>query len=574
MPAPRRNNRADALTEQVAPPPWGPGEIRALQDRLRAASERPRASSEPTQATPDGPDTPRTAPWDLLVIGAGITGAGVARDAAMRGLRVLVVDAQDLAFGTSSRSSRLIHGGVRYLEQGEIGLVYEALRERRRLYKIAGHLVQPSQFLFPAYRGDRLPLWKLRIGLTLYDALSLYRSRGHRTLGPAAARLMEPLLAPAGLRGAVTYEDAVTDDARLTLTTLQDARRHGAEVLTYAAVRSLGRDGPDHIAELGDGLRVRARAVLVAAGPWTSERLLGIAGRELLSLSRGIHVVLRAADLPIRQPVVVQAAKERRILFVVPWGARTYLGTTDTAYEGDPAASGVTPADAEELFSLIGRIMPSAGLRHDRIVSAWSGVRPLVRAPAEPGDDSTVELSRSHRLVETETGVLALVGGKLTTYRAMAEEAVDRIESRLGVRLPRCSTHRRPLAPGEPLTPAELGMPHVAELVHRHGPFARELAARIEREPGLGQRLVPDLPYLWVEVDHAIAAEGCMHIEDILRRRLPLALTDSELGVRVARPVAERLVDAWGGSAGAVDQEIERYRERMHRETGRTLAPC
>ena len=574
MPAPRRNNRADALTEQVAPPAWGPGEIRALQDRLQVASGRPRATHP--VGTSDPPATAPAAPsavWDLLVVGAGITGAGVARDAAMRGLRVLVVDARDLAFGTSSRSSRLIHGGVRYLEQGEVGLVYEALRERRRLYKIAGHLVQPSQFLFPAYRGDRLPLWKLRVGLTLYDALSLYRSRGHRTLGPAAARKLEPLLAPDGLRGAVTYEDAVTDDARLTLTTLQDARRHGAEVLTYAPVRSLGRDGPDHVAELGDGTRVRARAVLVAAGPWTSERLLGVAGRELLSLSRGIHVVLRAEDLPVRQPVVVQAAKERRILFVVPWGARTYLGTTDTAYEGDPGAAGVTPADADELFTLIGRIMPSAGLRHDRIVSAWSGVRPLVRAAADSGD-STVELSRSHRLIETESGVLALVGGKLTTYRAMAEEAVDRVESRLGLRLPRCTTHRRPLAPGEPLSPAELGMPRLAELSHRHGPLTRELAARIERDPALGERMIPDLPYLWVEVDHAIAAEGCVHLEDILRRRLPLALTDADLGVRVARPVAERLVDAWGGSAAAVDEEIERYRELMHRETGRTLARC
>lgn len=575
MPAPRRNNRADALTEQVAAPAWGPGEIRALQTRLREASERPRAAVDPSAVASSpraGADAP-PAPWDLLVVGAGITGAGVARDAAMRGLRVLVVDAHDLAFGTSSRSSRLIHGGVRYLEQGEIGLVYEALRERRRLYKIAGHLVQPAQFLFPAYRGDRLPLWKLRVGLTLYDALSLYRSRGHRTLGPAAARKLEPLLAPAGLRGAVTYEDAVTDDARLTLTTLQDARRHGAEVLTYAPVRSLGRDGPDHVAELGDGTRVRARAVLVAAGPWTSERLLGGAGRSLLSLSRGIHVVLRTADLPVRQPVVVQAAKERRILFVVPWGARTYLGTTDTTYEGDPGASGVTAADADELFTLIGRIMPSAGLRHDRIVSAWSGVRPLVRAAADSGD-STVELSRSHRLVETDSGVLALVGGKLTTYRAMAEEAVDRVEARLERRLPRCATHRRPLVPGEPLRAAELGMPHVAELAHRHGPLARELVARIERDPALGERLIPDLPYLWVEVDHAIAAEGCVHVEDILRRRLPLALTDGELGVRVVRPVAQRLVEAWGGSASAIDEEIDRYRELMHRETGRTLAPC
>jgi len=573
MPATRRKNRGnihgdnrDALTEQVSPPAWGPGEIRALEARVRSDSE-----------------TPGATPWDLLVVGAGITGAGVARDAAMRGLRVLVVDGRDLAYGTSSRSSRLIHGGVRYLEQGEIGLVFEALRERRRLYKIAGHLVSPTRFVFPAYRGDRLPLWKLRVGLSLYDALSLYRSRGHRTLGPAATRRLEPLLVAEGLRGAVTYEDAVTDDARLTLTTLQSARRHGAEVLTYAPVVGLRREGELHVADLGDGSRVRARAVLVAAGPWTSERLLGSAGRQLLSLSRGIHVVLRSEDLPLRQPVVVQAAREKRILFVVPWGARTYLGTTDTAYEGDPGSSGVTAADAEELFKLIGRILPSQGLRHDRIVSAWSGVRPLVRAASADDGDSTVELSRSHRIVTTETGVLAVVGGKLTTYRAMAEEAVDRVEKALGVDLPRCSTHRRPLVPGVPLDPAELGnlgernnqsMQIMADLASRHGPFARELMARIDRDRALGERLIPDLPYLWVEVDHAIAAEGCVHLEDILRRRLPLALTDAELGVRVARPVAERLVAAWGGAASEVDAEIDRYRELMHRETGRTLPRC
>lgn len=564
MPATRRNNRANALVQQASPPPWGPAEIRALRAVVDGApDERPRA---------DGA-APGTPSWDLIVVGAGITGAGIARDAAMRGLRVLVLDASDLAFGTSSRSSRLIHGGVRYLEQGEIGLVYEALRERRLLYKIAGHLVQPVQFLFPAYRGDRLPLWKLRLGLTLYDALSLYRSRRHRTLKPAAARQREPLLAEAGLRGAVTYEDAVTDDARLTLTTLQDARRHGAEVLTYAPVAALHRAGPDHVVELADGARLRSRAVVVAAGPWTSERLLGVAGHDLLTLSRGIHIVLRASDLPIRQPVVVQAAKERRILFVVPWGARTYLGTTDSAYEGDPGSSGVTLADADELFALIGRVLPSPHLRPDRIVSAWSGVRPLVRASARRGR-STVELSRSHRILTTESGVLAIVGGKLTTYRAMAEDAVDRVVADLGHRGPRCATHRHPLVPGDPLHPLELGHPHLAALAPRHGPFARELAARIARDPELGGQLVPDLPYLWVEVDHAIAHEGCVHLEDLLRRRLPLALTESELGVQVARKIAERLVDAWGGTSRDVDHELERYREVMRKETGRILAPC
>lgn len=568
MPALRRNNRADALTVQASPLPWGPPEIRASWEALRRADEGERAR-------PDAPPA-----WDLLVVGAGITGAGIARDAAMRGLRVLVLEARDLAFGTSSRSSRLIHGGVRYLEQGELGLVYEALRERRLLYKIAGHLVQPATFLFPAYRGDRLPLWKLRIGLTLYDALSLYRSRGHRMLSPAAARRMEPLLRGEDLRGAVTYEDAVTDDARLTLATLQDARRHGAEVLTHAPVAGLRRAGDLHVAELADGQRVRAPAVVVAAGPWTSERLLGSAGRHLLALSRGIHVVLRAEDVPLRQPLVVQAKKERRILFVVPWGARTYLGTTDTAYEGDPGASGVTGADVEELFSLIGHVLPGARLGHERVVSAWSGVRPLVRAEGAEGDDSTVELSRSHRLVENAEGVLAVVGGKLTTYRAMAEEAVDRVGKQLRRRgrLPadfgRCRTHRLPLVPGAPISAEEAASPLLADLATRHGPHARALAAAAGDQPALAERLIDDLPYRWVEVEHAIAHEGVVHLDDLLRRRIPLALTDAALGVRVARPVAERLVAAWGGSARDVEDELARYREAMRIETGRVLPDC
>lgn len=560
MPDLRRNNRADALSVQESPPPWGPPEIRALWDELRRADA-------------EGRGRPESA-WDLLVIGAGITGAGVARDAAMRGLRVLVLEAKDLAFGTSSRSSRLIHGGVRYLEQGELGLVYEALRERRLLYKIAGHIVQPARFLFPAYRGDRLPLWKLRLGLSLYDALSLYRSRGHRMLSPAAARQLEPLLRAEDLRGAVTYEDAVTDDARLTLATLQDARRRGAQVLTYAPVAALRRDGELHVAELAGGLCVRARAVVVAAGPWTSERLLGVAGRSLLSLSRGIHLVLRAADVPVRQPLVVQAKQERRILFVVPWGARTYLGTTDTAYEGDPGASGITAADVEDLFALVGHTLPTARLGRDRIVSAWSGVRPLVRAEGE----STVELSRSHRLIETDDGVIAVVGGKLTTYRAMSEEAVDAVVRRLRQRgaLPagvgRCQTHRHPLAPGLPLSADELDEPLLGDLAPRHGPYARRLAEHIAGDPASGQRLLDDLPYRWAEIDHAIAYEGVVHLEDLMRRRIPLGLTDAELGVKVARTVAQRLVDAWGGSAADVEAELERYRQAMAVETGRVLA--
>ncbi|MCA9657318.1 MAG: glycerol-3-phosphate dehydrogenase/oxidase [Myxococcales bacterium] len=510
------------------------------------------------------------------MVGAGITGAGIARDAALRGLRVLVLEASDLAFGTSSRSSRLIHGGVRYLEQGEVGLVYEALRERTRLYKTASHLVSPADFLFPAYAGDRLPLWKLRVGLALYDALSLYQSR-HRTVDPAGARAREPLLADDGLRGAVIYEDAVTDDARLTLTTLQSARRYGAEILTYARVEGLGRDDAGLWVRLAGGTLVRAHKVVVAAGPWTSERLLGETGKHLLALSKGIHLVMRARDVPVRQPLVVQVRGTKRIVFVVPWGSRTYLGTTDSAYEGDPGASGVDEADYAELFPLIRRVLPSAPLERGRVVSAWSGVRPLVRSgPPKPGS-STVNISRRHRLVENADGVVALVGGKLTTYRAMAKEAVDHVAKALRAAdpertIPRCTTHRLPLVPGAPLTAEELrDDPLLADLAPRHGPEARVLAERAQAHPELAGRLVDDLPYRWVEVDQAIRFEGTWHLDDILRRRLPLALTDARHGAGVARRIAERLVDARGGSGRDVDAEIDRYRDLLRRETGYDL---
>ncbi|MBC8069345.1 MAG: glycerol-3-phosphate dehydrogenase/oxidase [Deltaproteobacteria bacterium] len=533
-------------------PYWGADERIALLDRLRGQA-------------------PSHVPiWDLVVVGAGITGAGIARDAAMRGLAVLVVEAQDVAFGTSSRSTRLIHGGVRYLEQGELGLVYEALRERSRLYAAAPHLVRPSRFLFPAYDGDRLGPWKLRLGLTLYDTLNFHRGEAHDYLTAEATRLTEPLLAEAGLRGAVQYEDAVTDDARLTLAILLDARRHGAEVLTYAPVRAIEGTRGAHRIVLEDGTAVHGRTAVVAAGPWSGPALLGRTGEGLLSLSKGIHIVMRAADVPVRQPVVIQAREQRRILFVVPWGERTYLGTTDAPYVGDPGKSGVTETDEDELLEQIGRLLPGARLRRDAIVSAWSGVRPLVRSESSRGD--TVELSRKHRVVERDDGVLGIVGGKLTTYRSMAEELVDEVVAKLpqtaaGTRPGPCITDRVPLVPGDPPSAEALLDPVVADLLARHGPAARELAASASATDR--GRIVDDLPYRWCEVTHAIGHEGVVHAIDIVRRRLPLVLTDVALGGRVIGEIARRLVKARGGTQADIDDEIARYRDEVHTETRR-----
>jgi len=534
-------------------PEWGHEQAQTLRDQL--------ATADPGLT------------WDLVVIGAGISGAGVARDAALRGLRVLVLDANDLAYGTSSRSSRLIHGGLRYLEQGELRLVFEALRERRRLYRQAPHLVQPARFLFPAYAGDRIGPFKLRVGLTLYDSLSLFRDEPHEFLDSEATQSMEPLLATTDLLGAVCYEDALTNDARLTLAVLQDARRHGAEVLTYAAVDRIEGEGSMHCVVLENGTRVLTRQAVVATGPWTGQRLLGSAGEGLLTLSKGIHIVMRWDDVPVRRPVVVQSRRQRRILFVVPWGRRTYLGTTDAPFEGDPGQSGVTVEDEDELLGLVGRLLPSAPLRRDRIVSAWSGVRPLVRGMARKHTGDTVELPRTHRVVETEEGVLGIVGGKLTTFRSMAEDLVNRACERLrrdwpeGRPLPRaCSTHELPLLPGERLGPRELQDPLLGDLALRHGPNARMLASRVLARP-----VVDELPFRWVEIEQAVLYEGCANLDDVLRRRLPIALKDTRRGGGVARRVAEQLVDARGGNEADVREQIVRYRAVVELETRRPV---
>ena len=532
------------------------------------------------QALRDRPDHV----FDLVVVGAGITGAGVARDAAMRGLDTLVLEASDLAFGTSSRSSRLIHGGVRYLEQGEIGLVFEALRERARLVELAPHLVSPTPFMFPSFTEDRLQPWKLSLGLGLYDLLALYRGQRHRRLSAARALALEPTLREEGLRGAVYYEDAVTDDARLTLANLQAAREAGAQVLTHTPVTALAREGALHIVSADGDLQIRARTVLLATGPWTGARLLGAPGADLLTLSKGVHLVVPGEDAPVRAPVVIQVPGQRRILFAVPWGPRTYLGTTDSVFEGDPGGAGVTEDDEEEVLELVRRVLGGANLRRDRIISAWSGVRPLVSAAGARARKGTVELARTHRVVENADGVLALVGGKLTTYRAMAEEAVDRVCARLqaaGAAVPPrpCATHHTRSSPSRSTAPSmpRLGtrrLPHelTRDLERRRGAETPALLAAIARDPALAEPLVEGLPYRWVEVERAIEFEGALHLDDILRRRIPLALTDPRLGGGVMHEVARRLVRARGGSPAEVEQEVERYRQLVTRETRRTPA--
>ena len=378
--------------------------------------------------------------FDLLVVGGGITGAGIARDAALRGLQVALVERSDLARGTSSASSKLIHGGLRYLEQYEFALVRESVRERALLTKNAPHLARPLPFLFPVYEQSGVKPWEIRAGMWLYDVLALFGNyRNHKILSRNQTRRMAPLLDFNGLRTCAHYYDCLTDDGRLTAETALDARARGAVVATYCeaiefTVDSAGRttgawvkDRLDEASLTGEGretprIPVRAKVTVVAAGPWTDSVLAGKIQRPLLRPTKGSHVVLDRERLPIDQAVVIKSRLDGRVLFAIPWAQRTVLGTTDTDACEPPDAVEASSEDVDYLLGSANAYFPSLHAQPKDVISTWSGLRPLMAA-GEGLDPS--EVSREHAIVNVDPGLLAIAGGKLTTYRLMAEQAVD-----------------------------------------------------------------------------------------------------------------------------------------------------
>ena len=545
------------------PTPWGPEQAKSLSLSLR--------------------ESKKNHIWDIVIVGAGITGAGIARDAAMRGLQTLVIDQGDVASGTSSRSSRLVHGGVRYLEHGDFSLVHEALRERSVLYKIAPHLVRPERFRFLSYRGDRLGILRLRAGLTLYDALNLFRGDGHQYLSPKTILQQEPSIAESELLGAIEYEDALTDDTRLTLATLQSARRYGAEVLTYNMVQRVYCDPQSqlHCLELEENTKIRAHQVVCALGPWSTQALLGDVARNVLMTSKGIHLVFLAKHLPVRKPMVIQASDRQRILFAIPWGNRTYVGTTDDHFEGNPGHAQIEREDILGLLEELTRVFPQANVNTSHIVGAWVGIRPLVRK--SNSKHNTSRISRNHRILERDDGILAILGGKLTTYRSMAEEILERTRPRLSrfrpelVRSwPRSKTKDCPLVENLNDTD-EIEEPYSAlrsNLYQRHGLFADSLVEQIKRQPVLAEPIFSDLPYRWIEVHHAIYYEGARHLDDIVRRRIPINLLGPSHPMPIVQKIATELVQAWGGTPSDINEELERYHTMLELERPDCIAPA
>lgn len=370
--------------------------------------------------------------FDLLVIGGGITGAGIARDASMRGLSVAIVDKGDWASGTSSKSSRLIHGGIRYLEHWQIGLVRESVREREILLRIAPHLVKPLEFTWPVYRGARLPKWKLGVGLTMYDWLAGHRRLGaHRALDRDEVLEQEPALRVSELVGGASYFDASTDDAGLTRANITSAVTHGAVAVDHAKVESVtpasGRaDGAMVRDMLGTGsAQVSARVVVSATGPWQAKG------------TKGSHIVVPQARVRNRGAVTMISSDDGRVMFVLPSGERTIIGTTDLRTDESPDNVRASEAEIAYLLRAANSYFPDAALTSEDVVETWAGIRPLAAAPTGMRPSS---MSREHRISRDAAGVIVVTGGKLTTYRAMAAEVVDLIERGLGRRVERAPT--------------------------------------------------------------------------------------------------------------------------------------
>ncbi|MGH3230341.1 MAG: glycerol-3-phosphate dehydrogenase/oxidase, partial [Streptosporangiaceae bacterium] len=495
--------------------------------------------------------------FDVLVIGGGITGAGAALDAASRGLRVALVEARDLASGTSSRSSKLIHGGLRYLEQLDFKLVYEALRERDLLVsKLAPHLVKPISFLYPLYKKV-VERPYVGAGLALYDAMEGTRRPvpHHRHMTARGALKLAPALSPERLAGAMLYYDAQVDDARHTLTVARTAAAHGAVVATRVSAVSLVR-GPDGVRvtgarvrdeETGHEVTVTAEAVVVCAGVWTDlvHELAGVRAGYRVRMSKGVHIVVPRSAVQADTGMILRTDKS--VLFFIPWGERWIVGTTDTDFSGDRAEPVATEEDVEYILTAANRALVRPLTRAD-VIAVYAGLRPLVAAVqvnGAKGAKPTTKVSREHVVDVPVPGLASVAGGKFTTYRLMARDVVDAAVADFGREVPGSVTDQLPLLGADGLAAVRASAGRLAEdyrvpravvehLLSRYGTLAGEVLGLIAADPGLAQPLADGHPYLRAEVAYAVTHENALHVEDVLMRRVRLFIESADSGTGVA----------------------------------------
>jgi len=492
---------------------------------------------------------------DVLIIGGGINGAGLARDLAMRGLRVALVEKGDFASGASSASTKLIHGGVRYLERFDFRLVFEACRERRILQAIAPHLVRPLPFFIPVYDDDPRSLLAIRAGMTLYDLLAAFRNtHPHSILSAEEAVAREPALRREGLQGVALYWDCRMDDARLCLENVLAARELGAETVNYLEVTELIKDaGRVRGARMVDResdkeLEVSAELVVNTTGPWL-DRLCSLDGdvEKKLRPTRGTHILVPRLNRG-EEALYLTAGRDDRLFFVIPWGELSLIGTTDIDDPGDPDKLTPVEADIEYLLAETARHLRGTAPKRSDVIASFVGLRPLVAEAAAPAS----RVSREHRLFESTSGLLSVGGGKYTTYRAVAAEAAERITGRLGRGGGHSLTHRIPLPGGATGNfnaylqremrrfSAEYGLPPAVliGLLSLYGSRTERLLTLLREDPSLIRPVTDQSPLLAVQVAYATDFELARTPEDVLRRRTPLALQKGR-GLSELEAVAE-----------------------------------
>jgi glycerol-3-phosphate dehydrogenase len=515
--------------------------------------------------------------FDVLIVGGGVTGAGAALDAASRGLRVALVEAADLASGTSSRSSKLIHGGLRYLEQRDFKLVREALHERDLLVsRLAPHLVQPVPFLYPLYKKV-LERPYVGAGLALYDAMEGTKRPVpfHRHLTVKGATRKAPALRTDGLAGAMTYYDAQVDDARFVLTVARTAAAHGALIVTRACVTELLRGTGGTVTgarvadvETGKIIGVAAARVVVCTGVWTDSVLDGVPSGYKVRMSKGVHVVVPRAAVDAETGMIIRT--ERSVLFFIPWqDDRWLLGTTDTEWSGDPATVTASESDVAYLLSQANRVL-ARPVTHDDVLAVYAGLRPLVDTSE---GSATTKLSREHVVDTPLPGLVSIAGGKFTTYRIMAKDVIDTAVRDLGRDVPPSVTDQIPLMGADGLPGIRASAPRLAEdfgvplasvqhLISRYGTAAWDVLGLVREHAALGQPLTDELPYLAAEVGYAVRYEGALHVEDVLARRTRVLIESADRGVSVAPAVAAQMGTLLGWGKRRRLAEVRQYGER------------
>jgi len=535
---------------------------------------------------------------DVLVVGGGVVGCGAALDAVTRGLSTGLIEARDYSSGTSSRSSKLIHGGLRYLEMFDFGLVHEALQERRLLLTtIAPHLVRPVPFMYPLQK----PAWErfyVGSGIALYDGLAFgVKSSGevprHKHLGKKAALAMMPSLRPDALTGAIRYYDAQVDDARFVLELARTAAAHGASVANRVEMTGLLRADPEDRRSAvvgvtardgmtGEEFEIRARHVICATGVWTGQvqEMIGEAPLKVRA-SKGIHLVVPKDRIESDTGVILRT--EKSVLFIIPWDEHWIIGTTDTEWTLDLAHPAASSADIDYLLDTVNQVLVTP-LTRDDIDGVYAGLRPLISGDA---DDATTKLSREHVVAEPVPGLVLVAGGKYTTYRVMAKDAVDLAlsggDKDRAKEMPQSTTETVPLngavgwewlSERFQILARSSGLPEDAidYLLSRYGTTARDLLALVDANPVLGERLPGGEDHLKVEIVYAAASEGALHLTDILTRRTRISIEARDRGLEAAPHAAALVAPILGWDDAEVARQIDIYQRRVEAEfTSQTM---